>query len=93
MLNNSVVKNSGQLWKLFIALALLVLGSIAPLFESLGISITSGTAIAVVGYAFGLLAIRCAECRSLWFWEAAKDASWYLPLFKQSSCPKCHKEF
>ncbi len=93
MLDNSVVKKSGQLWKLIIAVLMLLVGSILPLFESLGVSMTVGTVIALVGYAFGLFAIRCVECRSMWFWEAAKDASWYSPLFKKSDCPKCHKEF
>jgi hypothetical protein len=93
MLNKSVVKQSGQLWKLGIAFAALIFGSIAPLFESWGISMTAGTVIAVAGYIFGTLLISCSACGSRWFWEATKDAGWYSPLFKDSKCPACQHEF
>jgi hypothetical protein len=82
-----------QYWKLAIGVAALVLGSLAPLVEATGISWTSGTIIAVVGYVFALVAVRCPGCGSRWFWQAALDASLYRPLFKGSSCPACKRDF
>jgi len=93
MLNNSVIKTSGQLWKLSIAIVGLTVGSFAPLFPGLGISMIAGTVLAVAAYVFGIVTIRCGDCRSLWLWEATKDASWYGSLFRKTECPACHKEF
>jgi hypothetical protein len=93
MLNNSVIKTSGQLWKLSIAITGLIFGSVAPLFPGLGITMTVGTIIALAAYVFGIITIRCNDCSSLWLWEATKDAGWYAPLFKKTDCPACHKEF
>jgi len=93
MLKSSLLGRSGQLWKFLVAVLALMLGSFAPLFPSLGISWTAGTVIAVVGYAFGLVAIRCTHCGSRWLWEATKGEIGYSPLFKQSPCPDCEHGF
>jgi hypothetical protein len=93
MLKQSVVSQSGQFWKLAVAVIALLVGSIAPLFPDLGISWNWGTVIAIAGYAFGMLAIRCKECSKMWFWESAKDARLYGPIFKQSGCPNCGHDF
>ena len=89
MLEKSVVRRSGQLWKLVLAVICLMVGSFAPVYPETGISWTAGTIIAIGGYLFGLVAIRCGQCNSRWFWEAAKDAGLYGPLFKSSECPDC----
>jgi hypothetical protein len=93
MLNNSVISRSGQTWKLLAAILALLIGSFAPLYPELGISWTAGTVLAFAGYGFGLIAIRCSKCRSMWFWEAAKDAGLYGPLFKKPACPVCKHPF
>jgi hypothetical protein len=93
MLKKSVITRSGQLWKLVIAILALLVGSFAPLYPVTSISWTAGTVIAIIGYLFGMLAIRCKACGKMWFWEAAKDAGLYGPLFKQSACPNCGQEF
>ncbi len=93
MLKQSVISQSGQGWKLVIAILALLVGSFAPLFPDMGISWTLGTVVAIVGYIFGMIAIRCMHCGNLWFWEAAKDAGLYSPLFKKSSCPNCGHDF
>ena len=92
-MTNSVIGLSGQLWKLVLAVGALLFGSFVPLYEASGISWTAGTVIAIAGYVFGLLTIRCSQCRSLWFWEAAKDAGLYGPLFKGQKCPACGHDF
>jgi hypothetical protein len=90
----SVIRATGQLWKLGLAIGALVAGSIAPLWpEATGLDWTSGTVLAVAGYAFGCLAIRCPGCGDRWFWSAALDAGLYGPLFGKPACPKCGKGF
>ena len=49
MLKQSVITKSGQLWKLAVAVVVLLVGSFAPLYPVTGISWTSGTVIVVVG--------------------------------------------
>lgn len=93
MANPSLLGLTGQYWKLAAGVLLLLAGSIAPLFEATGMSWTVGTAVACVGYAFTLLAVRCPNCGSRWFWQAALDAGVYRPLFKESACPSCQHDF
>jgi hypothetical protein len=93
MLKQSVISKSGQSWKLVVAIAALIAGSFAPMFPSLGLSWTAGTIIAVIGYAFGMISIRCGNCSSRWFWEAAMNVGLYKPLFKGSACPGCGHDF
>lgn len=89
MFANSVIGQSGQQWKLIVAVLALLVGSFAPLFIEDIISWTVGTVIAIAGYVFGLLTIRCPSCNKMWFWEAALDPGLYKPLFKESQCPCC----
>lgn len=85
---------TGQRWKLAVALTALVVGSIAPVWPDVtGIGWIAGSVIAVAGYAYGCLGIRCPACGSRWFWEAALDAGLYGPLFRGSACPACKRDF
>lgn len=93
MLDNSVVARTGQMWKLYLAIALMVYGSFAPLWPPLRTSWTLGTIIVLVGYAYGLWFITCPKCRNRWFWSAALDATLYRPLFKAPDCPACKAGF
>jgi hypothetical protein len=92
-LNNSLLSRSGQLWKLVVAALAVLFGSFAPLYSALGISWAIGTVIAMGGYAFGLIFIRCTNCANRWLWEATKGNADYSVLFKRSPCPNCHSEF
>jgi hypothetical protein len=93
MFSKSVISRSGQLWKLLIAIIALLVGSFVPLFAEEIVSWTAGTVIAIGGYAFGLLTIRCSSCNKMWFWEAALDARLYKPLFKDAHCPCCEHRY
>jgi len=93
MFKNSVITQSGQLWKLILGVVALIVGSVAPLFPETGISMTVGTVVAVLGYAFSMLLIRCKDCNNLWLWEAAKDAGLYGPIFKTPVCPACKHSY
>ena len=90
MFPDSVVTRTGQFWKLALAFILLLVGSFVPLFESAGMSWTVGTILAVVGYAFGCLYIRCPHCGNRWFWSAARDGALYKPLMTAPACTGCH---
>ena len=92
-LNDSLLAKSGQLWKLAGAILALVFGSFAPLYPALGISWTVGTLIAIIGYMFGLIFIRCVSCTNPWLWEATKGNTEYSLLFKSLPYPKCGHDF
>jgi hypothetical protein len=89
MFNNSVIRSTGQWWKLVIGVVALLLGSIAPIFESSGMSWTVGTIVAVIGYGFSLAFIRCPGCGQRWFWRALIYSEMYRPLFTETVCPSC----
>jgi hypothetical protein len=93
MFNRSVVTLTGQKWKAIVGIVLMLVGSIAPAFESSGMSWTVGTIIATIAYGFVLLAIECPKCRQRWFLKALVYAEYYGPLFKESSCPLCAHDF
>jgi hypothetical protein len=90
---SSVIRLTGQMWKLVAGIAALLIGSFAPLFEASGISWTSGTVLAIAGYVFACVAVRCPSCGRRWFWQAALDAGLYGPLFRSSACPACKRDF
>lgn len=93
MFQNSVITKTSQLWKLYVGVAAVVFGSIAPAFEQTGLSWTMGTIIAVAGYGFTLAFTLCPACGQRWFFRALLYAEIYGPLFKESACPTCKKNF
>ena len=93
MFNSSVLTKTGQMWKFWVGVIAVVVGSVAPLFEGTGISLTVGTVIAVVGYALSVALTRCPACQERWLWKALLDAGLYGPLFKESACPACKHDF
>lgn len=93
MFQNSVIRKTGQLWKLYIGIIAMVAGSVAPAFEQSELSWTAGTVIAVVGYVFTLAFVSCPACGQRWFYRAMLYAEMYGPLFGKSQCPACNKEF
>lgn len=93
MISSSVLALTGQTWKLVLGIAALLVGSFAPLFAASGLDWTSGTVLAVAGYVFVCLAVRCPNCGSRWFWQAALDAGLYGPIFRQGQCPACKHDY
>ena len=92
-MSESIIGRTGQWWKVIIGVAALLFGSIAPLFEATGITVTVGTAIAVVGYGFSVALTSCPGCGERWFWKALVDAGLYKPLFTKPTCPGCGREY
>lgn len=93
MAQSSVIGLTGQYWKLALGIGVLLVGSFAPLAAATGMSWTTGTVLAVAGYAFVCLTVRCPACGSRWFWQAALDAGLYRPLFRSSVCPQCERDY
>jgi protein-S-isoprenylcysteine O-methyltransferase Ste14 len=93
MLKASLLGRTGQLWKLIVAVGALLIGSFAPLYPALAISWTVGTVIAIAGYVFGIIVIRCASCGNRWLWGATKGDFGYSVLFNQAKCPGCQHDF
>lgn len=91
MLDNSIINSTGQSWKLIVAVAALLVGSIAPAFPETGLSWTTGTILALAGYAFGVALIRCPHCGARWFWDALMNPEVYKAVFSGDSCPACQK--
>ena len=92
-MSDSVINATGQMWKFVVAVAALLIGSVAPLWAASGISMTTGTVLAIVGYAFACLAIRCPGCGNRWFLSALTRADWYKPLLTKPVCPACEQGF
>lgn len=93
MAGSSVIARTGQMWKVVLGGGALLVGSFAPLVAATGLSWTGGTVLATVGYVFVCLAVRCPDCGSRWFWQAAMDARVYAPLFRQAACPSCQRDY
>jgi hypothetical protein len=93
MFQNSVISKTGQMWKLYAGILAMAVGSVVPAFEQSGMSWTVGTIIAVAGYLFSLVFISCPACHQRWFLRAILYAEIYGPLFRQSECPSCKKNF
>ncbi len=89
MFKKSVIRTTGQWWKLVLGVVALVAGSTVPFFEVGGLSWTGGTVIAVIGYGFMLAAIRCPGCNQRWFWRALIYSEMYRPLLTRPNCPSC----
>jgi len=93
MLSHSTIGKTGQSWKLAIAALALLIGSVVPVFPAAGLSWTGGTMLAVGGYAFGLLLIRCPACGARWFWDALMRPEVYKAVFTETACPECDQDF
>ena len=93
MFKQSVISKTGQMWAFYGGVLALIFGSVAPLFEQTGIGWTAGTVIAVAGYGFTALFVKCPACGQKWLAKALMYAEMYGPLFKTSACPGCKKDF
>ncbi|MGI9329878.1 MAG: hypothetical protein ACR2QB_04105, partial [Gammaproteobacteria bacterium] len=65
---------------------------IVPAFPASGLSWTGGTILACVGYAFGILTIRCKQCGARWFWDALMRPEIYKAVFTEPDCPGCSSD-
>jgi len=102
MFDNSIVKRTGQMWKLYLSFILLLLGS-ASIFGSIisakttsyslmAILIFGGLIVSLSSLIFVIVSVRCPNCKAPWFWQGISGkspGSWLLWLMSQTECPKC----
>ena len=93
MFKKSVIRKTSQWWKFILAVLALIIGSVAPIFESSGMSWTTGTVLAIVGYGLGVAFISCPACHVRWFWKALIHSELYGPVMTRPVCPVCQQDF
>jgi hypothetical protein len=102
MFNASVIRKTGQWWKLVVSMAATVTGGIGmfvarqemsasaawlPLAMMLG-----GIGLCLGGLVFACVSIRCPRCRAHWFWAAVSrraSGEWLPWLLSHPTCPNC----
>jgi hypothetical protein len=93
MYSNTVMKISGQSWKLYVATVLIWVGIALSIFGALGnlFYLFIGLPIGLFGIAFCCLAIRCPACGQRWYWQSIKELKfgWVKKLISQSECKSC----
>ncbi len=105
MFNQSIIRSSGQWWKVVISFCSVVIGGLSLLLglhtlrgnnSNLVIFlILFGILLGLSGIAFAIFAIRCRNCGARWVWLALskqKYNQWLFWLLSQSKCPTCGKK-
>lgn len=101
MYEESIIRKTGQRWKLGMAFGGLLIGGVI-MFSGLSLlasnqaavfAVLGGIGFGVAGFVYGCTAIRCPNCGARWVWLGVSGKSsgqWLNWLLNQSSCPKCH---
>jgi hypothetical protein len=100
MLESSVIKRTGQLWKIGATICVVLVGG-ALLFYGIatdaskgdgGSWIVVGIVLTAAGLLYACITVRCPRCGARWVWMAVRERSsstygtWLVAL---SACPKC----
>ena len=103
MYENSVIKKTGQWWKMLLFYFGTVCGGLMIFYgvtwmeqEGAMTWVLIGMPLFVVSFIFGIVAIRCPECKARWMWRLFhnKEHKWGLPwLLGRDDCPICKKKF
>lgn len=104
MFDNSIIKKSGQMWKLQLSFILIVIGGISLLFgikmtntqpDSISISLVfGGIIVSLASLIFGIVSVRCPICKAPWLWlgiSGKSSGEWLSWLLSRTECPKCNK--
>lgn len=101
-LNESALYNTGQAWKYWIHIYLILIGLLLGVlsiwidnFTFAGCDISflmTGALVVFIGFVFASLSIRCPKCGDWWYWSAISKkhkiggVDWFLSF---SMCPAC----
>lgn len=98
----SLLKQSGQMWKIYLFVVMLVAGSLATMAQTfltgtLGKELVTQIAIGGIGLIIGsfiwaVQAITCPKCHLKLFSHAFRNQgffSWFAWLLQLEACPKC----
>lgn len=100
---NSILCCTDQAWKMwilhvsgFIAIPLIIateLFSSSLVARDHALLLLLGITLAIGGFAFPCLSIKCPDCGDRWFWRAVsqKKSGNSVKWFEQSACPVCGK--
>jgi hypothetical protein len=104
MFDSSVIKRTGQWWKVLLALwgglafgaaAFVAARVIQPVGWS-GPLTLSGSLAGVGCFAFLCWSIRCPRCGARWYWLSVSDSAakgWDRHVLLRPTCPACGAEF
>ncbi len=96
MFSQSIIRSTGQFWKLLFSSIAMLAGSIVPMFPSVGMGWIPGTILAAAGLAFASYSISCPNCGIRWFWKAMSNLElqgWLVWMVSRPDCPDCKKDF
>lgn len=100
MFDRSIVKKTGQLWKMGVSTAVLALAAGIMFYEVAGGRQAGGidglfwgaAMLAIGAVVWQAVAIRCPVCGLRWFRAPVKGnhhLNWLIWLLKQPDCPRC----
>ena len=98
----TLIRRTGQWWKLQVAFGMLLVGG-ASMFFGLrnlerqpwwipAVLVLGGIVVVFGSLVFGCIAVRCPKCRAPWIWMAVKgqeSGQWLQWLLSLSKCPRC----
>ena len=101
MYEESIIRKTGQWWKLGLAFGgffvggILILGGLTVIAsnQTAILVVLAGIVFGVASFVYSCSAIRCPSCGARWVWLGISGKStgqWLNWLLNQSSCPKCH---
>lgn len=102
MFESSIIKQTGQWWKVTVAICGCLLAGIAMVVaklssgqltpESFAMTMSLGSALFLGSCCYACLSIRCPSCSKRWLWAAVrtpKAGGWLSWLLAQRACPGC----
>jgi hypothetical protein len=103
MFENSVIRKTGQLWKMYVFFCGAVIGGLIMFYglanlenNKIGLAFSlAGMGAGIISFVFGCVSIRCPKCKAPWLWQGVSGKSskgWLHWLLSRSECPKCKYE-
>jgi hypothetical protein len=104
LFENSMIRKTGQWWKVQIGFLGMIIFLISAFFDESGFKFGDVIETIIrVGYLIGLLsiifmiaAVKCPECKAKWIWLVAgkrgTTKKWGGPLLFHETCPECENE-
>lgn len=105
MFDSSIVKKTGQIWKLGVFAACVLAGGAClllarPVFQGNGneqyLAFFAAAPVLILGgMAFAAISIRCPQCGVRWFWSAISKSehnTWLAQALGHPHCPGCGSE-
>ena len=102
MFERSIIKHSGQMWKLGLAATTLALAGIGMVVSEMFVrsistdqyvaAMMSSGVVALGSLAFACAAVRCPRCQAPWVWMAVSGqahSAWLPWLMSLGQCPRC----